>query len=171
MSREVWARGRGVALVALDTGAPLTPGVAQALRDGVARGHEGVILALPLDARAYRIEAARVEVGVLVVRAGWPRGSTATVLAVAIDPARRGRGLGARALLLAERALRAEGVASRYTLVPRGNGHGLYFMLRCGYAPLPGAPPLDAGDVTWFARLKRGEPSASRARGGRGGHA
>jgi hypothetical protein len=62
-----------------------------------------------------------------------------------------------RALLLAERALAAEGASRCYALVPRTNGRGLYFMLRCGYAPVLGAPPaVIESDVTWFVRLEDG---------------
>ncbi len=168
---DVWARGRGLALVALETGAMLSEGVSQALRDGVERTYAGDTPALPLEARAYRIEAsgrdgvkgASSEAGVLAVRLGWPEPDAATVVAVAIDPARRGRSLGMRALVLAERALASEGFARTYAIVPRGNGHGMYFMLRCGYAPVLGAPPatLEASartvlteGVTWFSRVE-----------------
>jgi hypothetical protein len=45
--------------------------------------------------------------------------------------------------------------------VPRTNGHGLYFMLRCGFVPVPaGERPSDDPewtDVTWFARVRAGE--------------
>ncbi len=167
-----WARGRGLALVAIEASATLSEGVVQALRDGIERTHAGETPTLPLDARTYRIEAGSRgdggEAGVLAVRLGWPEADVATVLAVAIDPARRGRSLGMRALVLAERALAAEGFERMYAIVPRGNGHGMYFMLRCGYAPLLGAPPAEVGGdgsalsegVTWFERVagRRGSP-------------
>lgn len=162
----VWVRGRGIALVPLEGGA-LGDGVAQGLRDGIERGYEGETPVLPLDARVYRIEAGKGEVGVLAVRPGWPREGDATVLAVAIDPDERGRSYGMRALVLAERTLKAEGVRRCFALVPRGNGHGMYFMLRCGYSPILGAAPVEAGDragagVTWFERLEgRGRGSGT----------
>lgn len=170
-------------MIAIEAGAPLGEGVSQALRDGVERTYAGDTPALPLDARVYRIEASGRdgvrdgvkggdgEAGVLAVRLGWPEPDVATVLAVAINPARRGRSLGMRALVLAERALANEGFARTYALVPRGNGHGMYFMLRCGYAPVLGTPPaaLEASagtplteGVTWFSRVEGGRAAVGR---------
>ena len=53
-----------------------------------------------------------------------------------------------------ERRLKRNGIDRVIARVPRGNGRGLYFMLRVGYTPLPPeeTPPGDDGDVTWFAR-------------------
>lgn len=148
-----WARGRGVTLVALAPGEPLTPGIQQALRDGLERGYEGDTPTLPADARAYRIEVRGETVGVLAVRTAWPAPSEATIIAAAIDHAHRGRSAAMRALLLAEQALAEEGYVRTYAIVPRTNGRGLYFMLRCGYAPVLGTqPPEPSLDVTWFAR-------------------
>ncbi|MCC6236935.1 MAG: GNAT family N-acetyltransferase [Dehalococcoidia bacterium] len=148
-----WARGRGVTLVALQPSEALAPGLQQALRDGLERGYEGDTPALPADARAYRIEVRGESVGVLAVRTSWPAPSEATIVAVAVDPAHRGRSAAMRALLLAEHALAEEGVARIFAIVPRTNGRGLYFMLRCGYAPVLGRRPPEASlDVTWFAR-------------------
>lgn len=148
-----WARSREVVLVALDPGEALPAGVQHALRDGIERGYEGPTPALPVDARVYGIEVRGATVGVLAVRAGWPTPGDASIVAVAIDPAARGRSLAMRALLLAERSLALEGFARCLAVVPRTNGRGLYFMLRCGYAPvLAGAPDGGAADLTWFAR-------------------
>lgn len=148
-----WARGRGVTLVRLAPGEPLTAGIEHALRDGLERGYEGDTPAVPADARVYRIEVRGETVGVLAVRTSWPGPSSATIVAVAIDPAHRGRSAAMRALLLAERALLEEGAERIFALVPRTNGRGLYFMLRCGYAPVLGTPtPESSFDVTWFAR-------------------
>ncbi len=139
--------------MALPPDAPLTPGIEQALRDGLERGYEGDTPAIPHDVRTYRIDRRGDAVGVLVVRASWPAPTEATIVAIAIDPAHRGRSTAMRALLLAERALAQEGVARVYACVPRTNGRGLYFMLRCGYAPLLGVPATEAArDVTWFVR-------------------
>lgn len=151
-TREVWARGRGVSLFALDAGAALSDGLVQALRDGIERGYEGETPALPLDARAYSIEARGREVGMLALRLEWPAPRAATVAAVAIDPDARGHSYAARALFTAERALVAD-IERWYATVPRTNGRGLYFMLRCGYAPLLDLPPGAACEgVTWFER-------------------
>ena len=153
---EAWARGRGVALYPGDPAAPLSDGLAQALRDGVERGHDGTVEgdtpALPLDAHTYTIESRNLEVGVLSLRLGWPQARTATVLALVIDPAWRGHSYAARALFAAERAL-ASDIERWLAVVPRTNGRGLYFMLRCGYAPRLGPPPdTSIESVTWFER-------------------
>lgn len=155
----VWARGRGLALLPRDPEVPLPEGVAQALKDGIERGYEGAPVQLPREALVYSIVAGGAEVGVLAVRMRWPAPRDATIVAVAIDPARRGRSLGMRALVLAERALTSEGVARTYAIVPRNNGHGMYFMLRCGYAPILGALPVNGSDVTWYRRVE-GHPGA-----------
>ncbi len=93
-------------------------------------------------------------VGALVLQRDCPSRGVAAVLAVAIDPERRGFACGTKALLLAERRLAAEGIARVTARVPRTNGRGLYFMLRAGYTPeaLRGEPARDDGDATWFAR-------------------
>jgi GNAT superfamily N-acetyltransferase len=151
-TREVWARGRGVTLLPLDRGAPLAEGLAQALRDGIERGYEGDTPGLPPDARSFTIEVRGVPVGLLAFRLDWPEPQAATVVALAIDPAERGHSYAARALFTAERALAAD-IERWYATVPRTNGRGLYFMLRCGYAPLlevPSGAVIDGS--TWFAR-------------------
>jgi GNAT superfamily N-acetyltransferase len=141
-----------VSLFALEADAELTDGVTQALRDGIERGYAGETPTLPLDARAYSIEARGREVGVLALRLDWPGSRAATVVALAIDPDARGHSYAARALFTAERALAAD-IERWYATVPRTNGRGLYFMLRCGYAPLLEPPPGAACEgVTWFAR-------------------
>ncbi len=71
-------------------------------------------------------------VGLLALRRDLPAPGAATVVAVAIDPARRGHDLGARALQVAERRLQREGLRECFARVPRNNGRGLYFMLRAG---------------------------------------
>ncbi len=54
--------------------------------------------------------------------------------------------------------------------VPRTNGRGLYFMLRCGYAPLLAAPAgADCEGVTWFERASPLPLSAAAERGFRTG--
>jgi GNAT superfamily N-acetyltransferase len=101
------------------------------------------------------VRAADEEVGALVIGPGRVEQRAATFLAVAVAPERRGRAFGARTLLAAERRLRREGVRTFYSRVPRTNGRGLYFMLRCGYAPLLRASAEDAG--TWFRRFEAGD--------------
>ncbi len=150
----VWARARGLALLPRDPEAPYPEGIAQALKDGIERGYAGATVRLPRETLIFSIVAGGAEVGVLAVRMRCPAPRDATIVAVAIDPAHRGRSLGMRALVLAERALTSEGVACTYAMVPRNNGHGMYFMLRCGYAPILGAQPSVAGDVTWYRRVE-----------------
>src|SRR5439155_9729490 len=67
----------------------------------------------------------------------------------AIAAAERGHAYGARALFVTERRLARDGVRDYYARVSRTNEHGLYFMLRCGYAPVP---PLRDDGATWFRR-------------------
>lgn len=58
---------------------------------------------------------------------------------LAIDPAWRARGLAAAAALLIERAAVRAGAARACVHVSAANGIALYFWLRLGYRPLPGA--------------------------------
>lgn len=151
---RIWARGEGVTLVPftgpLDGG--LDPALERALRDGVERGYEGPLPSAPPHASCMAVRADGETAGLLVFEREMPAPHAATVHAVAIDPARRGHDYGARALLAVERRLRREGVSTFYGRVPRGNGRGLYFMLRAGYSPI--APLLDDG-ATWFRRWEQ----------------
>jgi hypothetical protein len=170
-----WARSGDVALVEVAAGdldgLLGEPGVAQALRDGIERGYEGELPAFGQRARVFRLvrvaRGARETraVGVLALREGWPRGAS-TVIAVAVAPSERGRSTGARALLAVRDALEGRvGGGEFYSVVPRSNGRGLYFMLRCGFAPCAAPGDVDAsgdgcassgamsggaGGVTWF---------------------
>ena len=151
----LWARGSGVSLRRCER--PLndsfndwpSDGLARALRDGVERGHEGALPTPPPDVEWFEVRAGGATVGLLALRRDAPVPGAATVVAVAIEPARRGHDFGARALQIAERRLRREGLRECYARVPRSNGRGLYFMLRAGYAPL--TPPVEDG-ATWFRR-------------------
>ena len=156
----IWARGFGVTLVELnangrDPESVLEPPTLHALRDGIERGYDGPLQQPPEDARLLAVRSADEEVGALAILEGTPEQRAATFLAVAIAPERRGRAFGARTLLAAERRLRREGVRAFYARVPRTNGRGLYFMLRCGYAPLL-RPPVEDG-ATWFRRFEPGD--------------
>ena len=146
-----WARGLGVWLRRSPRPLEerLDDGLARALRDGVERGYRGPLPESPPGAEWFAVRAGHETVGLLAFRRDLPRPGEATVLAVAITPQRRGHGYGARALFVAERRLRRDGVRECYARVPRSNGRGLYFVLRAGYAPAP--PPLDDG-ATWFRR-------------------
>lgn len=159
-----WASGLGVTLVevrdaardALLAGA----GVRQALLDGVDRGLAGGPPAIPSAAAVYALRAGRrttgVPDGLVAVARGCPGPDEAALLAVAVAPAARGRALATKALLLAERRLIDEGATRVLARVPRTNGRGLYYMLRCGYTPLAGgSAPAEPGDATWFTRRAR----------------
>ncbi|TAK73911.1 MAG: GNAT family N-acetyltransferase [Dehalococcoidia bacterium] len=159
-----WASGLGVTLVEVAGPAReallADPGIRQGLLDGVDRGLTGEPPALPDAGSIYALREGRRTTGapdgiVAVVR-DCPRASEAALLAVAVAPASRGRSLATKALLLAERRLIEEGASRVLARVPRTNGRGLYYMLRCGFTPVPGvdAPPT-AGEATWFARRVR----------------
>ena len=158
---RTWARGFGVSLVQVempvdDLEAVFEPATLRGLRDGIERGYDGPLPPPPEDVRLLSIRAGDEEVGALAVLEGSPEERAATFFAVAIAPDRRGRAFGARTLLAAERRLRREGVRAFYARVPRTNGRGLYFMLRCGYAPLLRPPPLEGGG-TWFRHFEAGD--------------
>jgi GNAT superfamily N-acetyltransferase len=118
---------------------PEAPALRRALADGVARGYDGPLPALPSSATLLLVRAEGAEVGLLAVAFG-PGEAAATLLAVAVAHEARGRSLGLRAVLAAERRLARDGVDELYASVPRGNGRGVYFWLRAGYRPLS-APP------------------------------
>lgn len=159
----VWARGFGVTLHRHD--GPLSEGIVRALRDAIERGYEGPLPGPPAGVERFEVRANRERVGLLAFERRRPEESAATFLAVAIEPERRGRDYGARALLATERRLRRDGLRTFYARVPRTNGRGLYFMLRAGYAPAP-APAGDDGRSTWFRRFV---PAATRGARGTGG--
>jgi ribosomal protein S18 acetylase RimI-like enzyme len=147
----IWARALGVSLV--ETAPEVieaNAGLMRALADGVKRG-SAADLEVPRDAAWYLVREGRATVGAVAIRRETPEPGLATLVAVAIAPQSRGRAAGTKALLAAERRLRAEGYTRMLARVPRTNGRGLYFMLRCGYTPVARRPE-DAGDTTWFAR-------------------
>jgi GNAT superfamily N-acetyltransferase len=149
---RTWARANGVTLTSITRDAiEVDPWLRRALADGVKRGIEPDI-ELPRDVEWYAIREQRRTVGVLAVRRDYPASGAAALLAVAVAPEHRGRAAGTKAVLAAERKLRSEGYAPVRARVPRTNGRGLYFMLRCGFSPLADRPD-DAGDATWFGRV------------------
>lgn len=159
---RAWASGLGVALIEVSglmrEALLLEPGVRQALLDGVDRGLTGDPPAIPPVARVYALRDGRRTLGdasgIVVVARDCPRPGEASLLAVAVAPVSRGRALATKALLLAERQLIEEGSTRVFARVPRTNGRGLYFMLRCGFTPVTRAATVgaDEGDATWFAR-------------------
>lgn len=78
-----------------------------------------------------------VVVGSGVVLFDVPAAGAASVPFIAVDPARRYRGLGGEAALALERHLRLRrGVRRVFAPVPEGRGLAVYFWLRLGYRPL-----------------------------------
>ena len=159
-----WASGLGVTLVEVRDAARgvflAGAAVREALLDGVDRGLTGDPPTFPDTASVYVLREGRrttgVADGVVAVARGCPRVGEAAILAVAVTPASRGRALATKALLLAERRLTEEGATRVVARVPRTNGRGLYYMLRCGYTPLTSdSAPVQAGDATWFTRRAR----------------
>lgn len=158
---RTWASGLGVTLVEVSGAAReallADAGVRQALLDGVDRGLTGDPPTVPDTASVFALREGRrttgAPAGVVVIARDCPGAGEASLLAVAVTPASRGRALATRALLLAERRLIEEGVVRVMARVPRTNGRGLYYMLRCGYTPVTGeGAPVEADDATWFAR-------------------
>lgn len=160
---RAWASGLDVTLVEVREAARDAllgdAGIRQALLDGVDRGLTGDPPVLPEAAAVYALRAGRRTTGaadgVVAVARDCPRPGEAALLAVAVAPSARGRALATKALLLAERRLIEEGTTRVLARVPRTNGRGLYYMLRCGFTPVADVPH-DAGDATWFARRARG---------------
>ena len=148
------------------------PAVQRALRDNIERGYEGELPAMPGGVACYAIEANQTLVGLLGFRLDTPDVHAMTMDILAIATEERGHAYGTRALLLAEQRLAAEGIVEGYARVPRGNGRGMYFILRCGYAPVRPPSHLGGGEdqwgagVTWFRRNPALEPRANE----RGAH-
>ncbi len=178
--KTAWARGDGVMLRVATAEDLDDAGVQQALRDGVERGYLGALPEFPLGCEWYSIRADDERVGVIALTRDQVRREV-TVHALAIVAAQRGHAYAAHALLAAERRLAIDGVRQFLARVPRGNGHGLYFMLRCGYAPI--IPPPEEDGTTWFRRSEAAArvvvaneagvsvaaPPARRGRAGGGG--
>jgi len=148
----VWTRYLGVSLVRSDAArVGAQPPLVRALTDGVERSAEPTMP--EADGDWYEVREGGVTVGVALVRRDWPRAGQASLLAVATAREARGRATSTKTVLAAERKLASEGYAPMLVRVPRTNGRGLYFMLRCGFTPVPaGVRPEDPGDATWFAR-------------------
>lgn len=148
----VWTRYLGVSLVHSDAArVAAQPALLRALTDGVERSDEP---RMPdADGEWFEVREGGETVGVALVRRDCPKPGQAALLAVATAREARGRATSTKTVLAAERKLATEGFAPMVVRVPRTNGRGLYFMLRCGFTPVPsGARPEDPGDATWFAR-------------------
>ena len=75
-------------------------------------------------------------IGAAVLLQDVPSMADATIPFLAVDPARRFRGLGGEAGLALAAHLRSSGVSRVYAPVPDGRGLALYFWLRLGFRPL-----------------------------------
>ncbi len=147
----LWTRGQGIRLVRADFAA-LTADeeIRRALLDGIDRRLEDEPLPeLPAEAISYAIRVGGQTVGVLSALEGERAAGDVRVLALAVAPSQRGHAYAARALLTAERRWLRDGAARVLVRVPATNGRGLYYLLRCGFTPLPEQPEPGA---TWFAR-------------------
>lgn len=155
----VWTRSLGVTLVAVTREQIAAhPSLVRALTDGVDRSGPAVMPSeddQDVQDAWYEVRERGTTVGVACVLRDRPRPGQAALVAVATAPEARGRAISTKVVLAAERKLAAEGFAPLLVRVPRTNGRGLYFMLRCGFTPVPAeARPEDEGDATWFARLR-----------------
>ena len=147
-----WTRYLGVSLVRSDAARiAAQPALVRALTDGYDRS---AAPEMPdADGDWFEVREGGDTVGVALVRRDCPTPGQAALLAVATAREARGRATSTKTVLAAERKLAAEGYAPMLVRVPRTNGRGLYFMLRCGFTPVPSsARPDDASDATWFAR-------------------
>lgn len=157
---EAWAREGDLLLRAATAADLASDGVQRALRDNVERNYDGDPPPFPDGLACCAIEADGALVGIIGFRCDVPSAGAMTVDVIAIVPGERGHAYGTRALLLVEERVAREGIVEAYARVPRGNGHGMYFMLRCGYAPiregaadgLGGAEDAWGAGVTWFRR-------------------
>ena len=75
-------------------------------------------------------------IGMAVVMPDTPAPGCASVPLIAIDPARRFRGLGGEAGIALDHHLRASGFERVYAPIPDGRGLAVYFWLRLGFRPL-----------------------------------
>lgn len=144
-----WARFEGVGVIASDAALLEDEGLRQGYLDGIERGFEGEVPALPEGSEQYAVRVGGETVGLLAVMRDCPSEGDAAVLAVAIAPASRGHAYGTKALLAAERRLLRDGVERVLVRVPRTNGRGLYFMLRAGFTP---SAEFGGPEATWFVR-------------------
>ncbi|MCK9495578.1 MAG: GNAT family N-acetyltransferase [Dehalococcoidia bacterium] len=153
---SVWTKYLGVSLVTSDAArVAAQPALVRALTDGHDRA---AAPAMPEDAESlgewFEMREGGETVGVALVRRDCPKPGQAALLAVATAREVRGRATSTKTVLAAERKLAAEGYSPMFVRVPRTNGRGLYFMLRCGFTPVPALerPASDGGDATWFGR-------------------
>ena len=109
-----------------------------ALCDGISRKSDVVPSEVGLDVPGvswHGVRSLGESVGVVGLRSNAPFSGATTLIAVAIIRQYRGNALGTHSVLAVARKMKRDGV-KLYGSVPRTNGSGLYFWLRCGYAPI-----------------------------------
>ncbi len=160
-----WVRDGEIVLREATSGDIADERIDFALHDQVERGYEGALPATRDGLERYAIEVDGRLVGLLGFRRDVPRVGAMVVDDLAIAVVERGHAYGTRALLAAERRLAEDGIGEGFARVPRGNGRGLYIMLRCGYAPNDAFEDEGSGNegVTWFQRNPALEPTAASA--------
>jgi len=165
----MWVRDGEITLREATSGDVTDERIDFALHDQVERGYEGALPDVRDGLERYAIEVDGRLVGLLGFRRDVPHAGAMVVDDLAIAVVERGHAYGTRALLAVERRLAQDGIREGFARVPRGNGRGLYIMLRCGYAPIGALEDEGSGNegVTWFQRNPDLEPkvaSASTAR-------
>jgi hypothetical protein len=98
---------------------------------------DAVMQAVEAGAGVLISDSSGLPLGAAIVLLGRPIAGAATIPLLAIDPARRFRGLGGEAAIAIERYLRAKHrVETVFAPIPDGRGLAVYFWLRQGYRPL-----------------------------------
>jgi RimJ/RimL family protein N-acetyltransferase len=92
--------------------------------------------------------------GVAEVIRDWPRAGTWIIGLLVLDPAARGRGIGAEAVAEIEARAAAEGAQRLRVAVVEANEGALRFWQRLGFTP---APPMGPGALA-FERAAAGTP-------------
>jgi GNAT superfamily N-acetyltransferase len=114
----------------LVTGAPAPPEEAAGLWDG-----------LPPDSDPAKLSVHAIcepeTVGVAAVLRDWPRRGTWLIGLLLLEPAARGRGLGARVVAQVEARARAAAGDRLRVAVIESNAPGLAFWRRLGFTPVP----------------------------------
>jgi len=161
----VWVRDGEIVLREATSGDVTDERIDFALHDQVERGYEGALPDVRDGLERYAIEVDGRLVGLLGFRRDVPHAGAMVVDDLAIAVVERGHAYGTRALLAAERRLAEDGIGEGFARVPRGNGRGLYIMLRCGYAPIGALEDEGSGNegVTWFQRNPELEPKRASA--------
>ncbi len=134
----VWARNKHVSIYSDPDPAFLkSTQIQSALSEGISRKPDVLPAVFELDipdVSWYGVRSHGESVGVLGLRPNVPAQGITVLIAVAIIKSYRGNALGTHSVLAVANRLKRDGV-ELYGSVPRTNGRGLYFWLRCGYSP------------------------------------